>query len=91
MRISPKRVKKRMTRAQFERLIRGTWVKKHGDRYRRNGPFETRVEDGWKYIYDGEQAIRAKTWYELAEALRLIADSNRKKLGLTGTTGPKAV
>jgi hypothetical protein len=67
--------RKRLTRRQFESLFAGEWESMHGDRYRRNGRFETAVVDGWKIFKRGSNqgfAIRGKTWHDVAESLKLV-------------------
>lgn len=60
---------KRMSRSQFEALIHGEWEKVADDRIRRNGKFSTYVRGQWKFLSNGQKAVRAKTWAEIAEVL----------------------
>lgn len=65
----------RLSRNQFEALIQGTWRESaNGDR-RTNGTFTTFImrrpnEPKYKAITNGQQTIRAKTWGELALAIK---------------------
>ena len=61
-----------MNRYKFEQLISGPWASERGDRIRRNGKFSTYVRKPWKFVSDGQVALRAKTWKELAIALTLV-------------------
>ena len=61
--------KERLTRHQFEKKIHGPW--KDDGRRRKNGSFTTWVDNPWKYISDGKSTLRAKSWYEIAGALKL--------------------
>ena len=68
-----RKLKPKLTRIQFEALFPGAWVKMKGDRFRKNGKFTTAVvkDKGWKVCHDGVNAIRAKTWIDIAKALEL--------------------
>ena len=59
-------------RHNFEQLVHGDWVSEKDDRIRRNGAFSTYVRKPWKFVSDGQVALRAKTWKELAIALKLV-------------------
>lgn len=65
------RANKRMSRKQFEALIKGEWNTLQNDRYRKNGKFTTYVKAQFKFLSDGENTIKTKTWNELAIALEL--------------------
>ena len=64
------RLKKRLTRHQFEAKISGNWETLH--RRNKNGSFTTWVIKPWKYVSDGKNTLRAKSWIEIARALELV-------------------
>ncbi len=63
--------RKQFTRKSFENLISGDWESMKGDRYRENGKFRTYIKDQWKFVSDGNSAIKARTWKELSDVLEL--------------------
>jgi hypothetical protein len=58
-----------MTRYQFEALLEGDWEKIDNDRLRKNGKFSTFIRGPWKYLSDGTNMLRAKSWHEISEIL----------------------
>jgi len=67
--LSGKKGAKPLTRHQFEKLIKGTWIKE--GRRRQNGKFFTWVFNNQKFVTDGKSTLRAGSWSEIAKALRL--------------------
>ena len=64
------RLRKRLTRYQFEAKINGVWANE--GRRRKNGSFTTWVNKPWKFVSDGKNTLRAKSWIEIARALELV-------------------
>ena len=67
--------KRRLTRAEFERLFPGDWSSRAGGRARQNGQFWTMVKPGQKVLFlngsAGESGgvVTGKTWQEVAGKL----------------------
>ena len=78
-----------MKRYDFEKLILGDWKEMMNGRWRENGPFKTYVRQEWKFIHDGKNAIKARTWKELALALGLIQGKKKVAKDLDKDTSSK--